>query len=138
VNLQDRWRKAVQKQNKFLRPKYGSTQFDNLLVNDNFDQKMTALQAQNDKMRRRLGTLVAARDYERFQLGNDPELWWWYFMESAPPRCYMPSLFGYYQRRPDVVVMMDAEDAWLEREREDAAARAFVAADAAESTGYLS
>jgi hypothetical protein len=138
AGLQERWTKAEQKAAKFVRPKYSYTTHDTALLDDGFDQKMQAMQAQQDKMRRRLDTLVAYRDYERFQLGNDPELWWWYFMESPPSRYYMPGLFGYYQRRPDVAVMMDPEIDLLERERDDAAARAFVAADAAERGGYLS
>jgi hypothetical protein len=135
--LKEREQKAIYKAGKFSRPKYMYSSFPANTVDTGFDQKMQGMQAQQDKLRRRLDTLVAAQSYERFQLGNDPELWWWYFLESPPPRYYMPGLFGYYQRRPDVVVMMDDIDL-LERERDDAAARAFVAADAAEQGGYLS
>ena len=31
---------------------------------------------------------------------NDQELWWLYLMQSPPPRL-APSLFDYYQRRPN-------------------------------------
>jgi cystathionine beta-lyase/cystathionine gamma-synthase len=39
---------------------------------------------------------------------NDPYLWWWYFMESAPPR-YAPHYFDYYQRNPQFNVVTDPD-----------------------------
>ena len=133
--LQEREQKALYKAGKFSRPKYMYSSFPDNLRDTSFDQKMQGMQGQQDKLRRRLDALVAAQDYERFQLANDPEMWWWYFLESPPPRYYMPGLFGYYQRRSDYNLLLDDGDLL---DRDDASARAFVAADAVEQGGYLS
>jgi hypothetical protein len=133
--LRARKDKAMQKASKFARPKYAWGSFDPSLANSAaFDQKMQAMQAQHDKLRRRIDALVAARDYDRFQLHNDSRLWWWYFMDTAPPRYYMPSLFDYYQSQPNITVGTDPLD---DLDTTGAAAAAFAANDL-EQGGYLS
>jgi hypothetical protein len=126
--------KARQKAWKFQRPKYAYGTAPNSLINPQFDDKTAALAANQAKLQRRLDTMMAFDDYNRFNLANDSQMWWWYFFESPPNRYYTPSLFDYYQRRPDIRVI---EDDVLLDEPGSVVGAALVGSDL-EQTGYLS
>jgi hypothetical protein len=75
-------------------------------------------------------------DYDRFDLSNDPELWWYEFTRSRPPRQAV-RLRQWYDRHPD---LRPSHDEW-----DDAAAvaTARAVADATvaqqpDDVGYLS
>jgi hypothetical protein len=126
--------KARQKAWKFQRPKYAYGAAPNSLINPQFDDKTAALAANQAKLQRRLDTMMAFDDYNRFNLANDSQMWWWYFFESPPNRYYTPSLFDYYQRRPDIRVI---EDDVLLDDPGSVVGAALVGSDL-EQTGYLS
>jgi hypothetical protein len=130
--LDERRLKASAKMTKFLRAKNQSSYFDDRMISPDARSKTQALAAQQHKLDRRIDQLVKARDYSRFELRNDSELWWWYFFDAPPSRYYTPSLWDYYQRRPDAVVMTDDLD-----DPGDAPARA-LAAGGLEDGAYLS
>jgi hypothetical protein len=139
--LDERRVKAQQKQGKFSRPKYAYVQlpFDGMDVA--FNRKAESLAQQRDKLSRRTQALVAAENYGGFDLRNDQELWWLYLMQSPPPRL-MPSVYDYYQRRPDVAPMTDPDYVDMGPMQGevpgDAAARAFIAGDLEQGGAYLS
>jgi hypothetical protein len=139
--LDERRAKAQQKQGKYSRPKYAYVQLPDNAVDTAFDQKAESLAQQRDKISRRTQALVAAENYGGFDLRNDQELWWLYLMQSPPPRL-MPSVYDYYQRRPDVAPMTDPDYVDMGPMQGevpgDAAARAFIAGDLEQGGAYLS
>jgi hypothetical protein len=139
--LGQRRAKAEQKRMKFSRPKYTYAMVPDNAVAPDFDQKASGLEQQREKLRRRTQTLVAAENYAGFDLRNDQELWWLYLMQSPPPRL-APSLYDYYQRRPNAAPMTDADYVDMGPMQGevpgDAAARAFIAGDLEQGGAYLS
>jgi hypothetical protein len=137
--LEERQAKAYRKHNKFARPKYAYSTFGNDMVNQQFFDKTRNMEAQIDKLQRRVDQLMANQNYAGFDLRNDPYLWWWYFMEAAPPR-YAPHYFDYYQRNPSFNVVTDPSflDDDDDHDRGEDVARAFAASDALDQGGYLS
>jgi hypothetical protein len=139
--LGERRAKAEQKRVKFSRPKYAYTMVPDNAITPTFDEKANGLAQQRDKLGRRTQALVAAENYAGFDLRNDQELWWLYLMQSPPPRL-APSLFDYYQRRPDVAPMTDPDYVDMGPMQGevpgDAAARAFIASDIEQGGAYLS
>lgn len=133
--LEERRAKAYQKYNKFSRPKHYSAWFDDRLVSDGFDDKATAMRAQMDKLDRKLDALIANQSYAAFNLNNDPYLWWWYFMESAPSR-YAPHYYDYYQRNPQFNVATDPNFLDISDRSQDVA-RAYAATQDAEAGGGI-
>ncbi len=140
--LEQRRAKARQKADKFSRPKHAYSAFPDNTVTTNLRPKMQGLQTQREKLGRRVHTLVAAENYGGFDLRNDQELWWLYLMQSPPPRL-APSLYGYYERRPDAQPIVDPDyvDPGDNAEGPDlaeAAAVAYVAGDLEQGGTYLS
>jgi hypothetical protein len=135
--LEERRAKARQKSAKFSRPKHAYANFPNNIVDPSAPTKLGGLRQQVDKLEQRIDKLQKVDRYEGFDLRNDTQLWWLYFMNSAPPR-YAPNYFSYYEQRPNVNVILD-RDAELPDDNDagEAAARAFVAGDQ-EQGGYLS
>ncbi|HEY5922952.1 MAG TPA: hypothetical protein VIV11_14835 [Kofleriaceae bacterium] len=135
--LEARQQKAYAKYNKFSRPKYAYSVFNSDMVNDGFDDKARKMQEQIEKTNRRVDHLMANQNYAGFDLRNDPYLWWWYFMESAPPR-YAPHYHDYYQRNPSFNLVTDPDFVDMTPDRSEDVARAFVASDAETGGGILS
>jgi hypothetical protein len=140
-NLDARRAKAQQKQGKFSRPKNANIQLPHDALDTSFDEKAQGLAQQRDKISRRTQALVAAENYAGFDLRNDQELWWLYLMQSPPPRL-APTLFDYYQRRPDIQPVTDPDYVDMGPMQGDvpgeAAARAFIAGDLEQGGTYLS
>jgi len=125
--------KYQRKLTKFRRSKYTYQFFDETALDRKFATKVPKYEdrlAQLEKLARRM---VAYDDYGRFDLENDPELWWREFTGSKPPR-QLTKLRKWYDRHPDVRPSLDRDtDA-------DAAAVAGAAAwqDESADLGYLS
>lgn len=138
TKLEERRGKARQKIAKFSRPKHAYAYFPDNTVDPTVPTKLSGLRQQVDKLEQRIDKLAKVDRYDGFDLRNDSQLWWLYFMNSAPPR-YAPNYFSYYEQRPNVNVILD-RDVELPDETEsagEAAARAFIAGDQ-EQGGYLS
>ena len=131
-----RRQKAEAKATKFSRPKYTYASFSNDMVNQEFAQKALALETQREKLSRRTQALMAAENYAGFDLRNDQQLWWLYLMQSPPPRL-APSLFDYYQRRPNVQPITDPDFVDMGPAPGEGVAQAFVSGDLEQGT-YLS
>lgn len=134
--LMVRRQKAEQKAGKFSRPKYAYASFGNDMIASDFEQKMSGLETQHDKLRRRVDGLVAAENYAGFDLRNDQALWWLYLTQQPPPRL-APTLFDYYQRRPNAQPLTDPDYVDMSSTRGEAMATAFAAGDLEQGT-YLS
>jgi len=137
--LEERRNKALQKADKFARPKNQYQVYDDSIIQDNWQQKAASLQAQNDKLRRRVDDLVVARRYDGFDLASDSSLWWWWLLETPPHRYYTPGLFGYYERHPDITVVVPREDIVdIGPSPGEAAAAAMMSGDLERGGAYLS
>jgi hypothetical protein len=136
--LEERRAKARQKSAKFSRTKNQHGRWPNDTIDRTTPKKLDALGQQVDKLQQRVDKLQKVDHYETFDLRNDPQMWWLYFMHSAPPR-YAPNYFSYYEQRPNVNVMVDKSVELPDDNDEagEAAARAFIAGDQ-EQGGYLS
>jgi len=137
AQLSARRQKAEQKAHKFARPKYTYATFGNDMIAHDFEQKMSGLQVQQEKLRKRVDHLVAADNYAGFDLRNDQALWWLYLTQQPPPRL-APSLFDYYQRRPNAQPLTDPDYVEMNQTTPgEAMATAFAAGDMEQGT-YLS
>ena len=136
AQLQERLDKTVQKAGKFQSPKKLYARYDDSAIGDDLSAKAAALQAQNDKLRRRVDSLVLARRYDGFNLAQDPQLWWLYLLDSPPPR-YAPSLYDYYSRRPGITYIVEPDYVDLGPSTGQAAAAAVMAGSLEQGT-YLS
>lgn len=134
--LEERVQKARQKQSKFARPKHAYADFPTTLIDDTVKTKVERLHDQREKLRRRSQQLVASQNYGGFDLRNDSELWWVYFVNSAPPRL-APNLHGYYQAHPNAAPVVDDEPVDVGPSAAEAAAVAFAAGNLERET-YLS
>jgi hypothetical protein len=135
--LEARQQKAYTKYNKFSRPKHAYAHFSNDMIKDGFAEKSRGMQAQIEKLNRKIDSLMANQNYAGFDLRNDPYLWWWYFMESAPPR-YAPHYYDYYQRNPSFNVVTDPDFLDDNDDRSEGVANAFMSSDADTGGGILS
>lgn len=135
--LSERRQKAEAKANKFSRPKYAYAGYADNMVPADFDQKAAALEQQREKLDRRTKALLAAENYAGFDMRNDQELWWLYFMQSPPPRL-APGLYDYYQRRPNAQPVTDPDFVDLGPTPGEAMATAFAAGDLEQGGTYLS
>jgi hypothetical protein len=134
--LEQRRTKLVQKANKFERPKHAYRDWPDDVVDPRFDERSTAMQGQVDKLQRRVDVLVANDRYAGFDMRNDPHLWWWYFMQTQPPR-YAPRYQEYYQRHTDIQMVTDPAFETADT-TSDALAAALIAGSAEQGEGYLS
>lgn len=88
-----------------------------------------------DKVRKLLGRIRSYDDYERFDLANDPQLWW-VEMTRKQPNSMTPRLRRWYDSHGHVRPRYD--DSLVEREIAESLAEAAAAASAADDLGYLS
>lgn len=127
ADLRDRKSKLVRKAAKYGRPKnYGVVVSDAELA-PGLEEKLVRMRAETDRLRAQVDRMVAYDRYDRFDLDNDPELWWIEFTGHRPGR-FNPGLRDWYTRHPDVRVRRD----------EEVVAVVAAAADAEAKGGYLS
>jgi hypothetical protein len=134
--LEERKAKALQKAQKFSRWKNLHQQFPNSMMQDDFSTKAQALEAQRDKLGRRVDTLVTTRNYAGFDLRQDQEMWWLYYFNAPPPR-FAPGLYSYYERRPGITVLVD-DSIDLGPSPSEAVATAVLAGELERGGAYLS
>ncbi len=99
AGLERRGGKWPRKIMKFNRPKHRYVEQDGRNADSGYLDKVAKYEgrlAGFDKLMRRI---LDYEDYDRFQLDNDPELWWIEFTSSKPPR-QLSALRGWYERNP--------------------------------------
>lgn len=80
-------------------------------VPPDFDQRLDAQAARRRKARDTIARMRKFDDYDRFDLAQPPETWWLHFHGGRRPGVFTPTLRGWYDRRPDVVVIADVDPA---------------------------
>ncbi len=98
-DLRKRLRKYNHKIVKYGRPKYVGRRLEDRDLDLKFQAKIEKLRARQDKVERLVDRLLAYDDYDRFDLDQDPELWW-IEMTGKRPGSMTPTLRGWYERHP--------------------------------------
>lgn len=128
-----RARKYDRKVAKYRRPKHSSRRISHHEIDSKFEQKRPKYHERVDKLRKLMDRLHRYDHYERFDLDNEPELWW-VEMTRKPPGSFTPRLRHWYAKnqgaRPVHDDSLDLEGL--------AAAAAAEAASAEDDLGYLS
>ena len=128
--------KYAQKAAKYARPKHARRTLGAREIDVGFTQKRDKYLSNADKVDRVVQRIVIYDDYGRFDLANEPELWW-LEMTGRPPGSLTPRLNTWYQRRSGVSVRHDPT--WHEHAKARAISSATVAAaQAPDDPGYLS
>jgi len=137
-DLHDRAAKYHRKANKFTRSKYRGMSWPDSAMDLRFlSEKAPKYNARISKLEALIARVLEYDDYGRFDLRNDPNLWWLEFAGKRPPSL-TPGLRSWYDRNPDTVVLHDSE--FLRDTDPAARAVAVVSAarDAYEEQDYLS
>ena len=98
-DLKARAAKYQRKVEKYRRPKNHGLSVPDAALDPSFAQKQAALQARADKVQGLTHRLVAFDAWDRFDLGNEPELWWVH-MTGKAPSAMTPQLRSWYDRHP--------------------------------------
>lgn len=72
-----------------------------------FEPKRIKLEAQLGKVRSLIEKLLRNEKFDRFELSDNPSLWWAHFTGGAPPRL-MPKLRVWYERNPRALAVQKA------------------------------
>jgi|JI10StandDraft_1071094.scaffolds.fasta_scaffold112852_2 hypothetical protein len=72
-----------------------------------FEPKRVKLEAQLGKVRSLIEKLLRNEKFDRFELSDNPSLWWAHFTGGAPPRL-MPKLRVWYERNPRALAVQKA------------------------------
>ncbi len=107
--LNERLRKFNRKASKYERSKYQGMRFGDEVLDPKFRLKLDKYNAQPEKLDRQIQRMVSYDDYGRFDLNNDPELWWVTFTKKGPSR-FTPRLRNWYERHPNAAPQFDADD----------------------------
>lgn len=78
-------------------------------VPEGFEAKMQAHAARRTKARASLGRIRRWHDYDRFDLAQPPETWYLHMHDNRRPGLFNPGLRGWYDRNPDVIVVVDPD-----------------------------
>jgi len=137
ADLDGRARRYANKVGKYIRPKYAWSQIPESQLDNKFGAKYSKLQQQRAKLRKLIDRISLYDSYDRFDLANEPDLWWYELTGGRPPRL-VPRVRSWYERNPNARPVLDDRD---RRERERQAANAVATAAAArelDDVGYLS
>lgn len=131
--FEQRANKYDRKVAKYRRGKHFNRRLSEREIDHKFEAKRPKYHERVDKLRRLMDRLHRYESYERFDLDNEPELWW-VEMTRKPPSSFTPRLRVWYSRhqgaRPVHDDSLDLEGL--------AAAAAAEAAGAEDDLGYLS
>jgi hypothetical protein len=105
-DLRARRAKFARKTVKYGRSKYYTTRWDDSVLDLKFEDKHTKMLEKEAKLRRVMDRMVAYDSYERFELSNDPDLWWFEMTGKSPTR-FTPGLRSWYERNPNATVRRD-------------------------------
>lgn len=99
-DLRARAAKYQRKVDKYQRPKHHGLVVPDAALDPGFADKPAALDSRADKVDGLVGRLLAFDAWERFDLANDPELWWVH-MTGKAPSAMTPRLRTWYERHPE-------------------------------------
>ena len=131
-DLEARRSKYDRKATKYQRPKHYSRQIPERELDRKFGAKKDKYYARAEKMELLAERVIAYDRYERFELDNPPELWFYEFTGGKRPSRLTPSLRGWYDRNPSLTPRRDPS---AQTRRLAAAAPA---SDRLDELGYLS
>jgi hypothetical protein len=107
-DFEQRTAKYDRKRIKYLRSKYAYVQFHDRDLDLGFRRKHAKYQSQPTKLAHQVNKLMRYDDYGRFDLANDPELWWVEFTGKGPSS-NTPRLRAWYERNPQAAPELDPE-----------------------------
>jgi len=100
-----------------------------------FDEKIPKFHSRHAKLSKLTRRLVAYDGYQRFELDNDPDLWWFEFTGSRPSRL-TPRLRSWYDEHPEH--RPDHDPSLAEAAAVAAVTEATAAQAGADDLGYIS
>lgn len=98
--------KFVLKATKLARPKKWN-KF--VTVPAGFEEKRAARLARVTKVRAQAKRLLTYSDYERFDLSQPQETWWLHMNNNRRPGVFNPGLRTWYDRNPNVMMVVDSD-----------------------------
>ncbi|MCB9781271.1 MAG: hypothetical protein H6742_22075 [Alphaproteobacteria bacterium] len=132
--LRDRSQKYGRKISKFQRSKFAHVDIPDRWLDRSFQAKARKYAQRQATIRTLIARMQRYDDYDRFDLGNAPELWWYEMTGKAPSGSLTPRLRRWYDTHPD------QRPTW-DRDRDRTAAQATALAAAArelDDVDYLS
>lgn len=130
AQLEQRAAKFHRKSIKYQRSKYVGVRLPSNVLDTKFQAKLPKYREQPHKLRRQVDRMLGWDDYERFDLDNDPALWWVTFTGKQPSR-FTPRTQRWYASHTGVQPR-------LERDASRSVAVAAAAALDEPDRGYLS
>ncbi|CAN0456777.1 unnamed protein product, partial [Ectocarpus fasciculatus] len=106
-DMQARGRKYTRKATKYRRPKHASRLLSPRELDQKFPGKVPKYLARAEKLGLLADRVLAYDRYDRFDLDNPPELWFYEFTGGKAPSRLTPSLRGWYDRNPGRVPRRD-------------------------------
>ncbi len=110
--LRQRQDAAIVKARKLARPKKQWMEFPDSAYPHKALGALPKLRARREKTLAMADKIRRYDDYDGFDLGNDPALWW-FAMTGRAPGAYNPGLQGWYDRNPSRTVV------WVEAARDE-------------------
>lgn len=125
----DKYRRKVQ---KYRRPKHIRRLIPDSELDRKFSTKLPKYYARADKLEKMADRVSNYDQYDRFELDNPPELWFYEFTGGKRPSRLTPSLRGWYERNPNRIPEHDT------RNTIPRVAQAAPAQERLDELGYLS
>jgi len=132
TGLRARLGKYQRKSQKFSRGKYVGQGFPETYLDQKFGEKSKKMRTNAEKTQVLVDRMLRYDRYDRFDLSNDPELWWIEFTGKRPTR-YSPRVRSWYDRNPDRRPTLD-----IDEEHARAVAEAAAAQADGDDLGYIS
>ncbi len=98
--------KMLAKAEKLTRPKKAALP---VLLPTGFEEKVRRRAERREKARSYVRRVVRYDTYDRFDLAQPPETWWLHMSDNRRPGLFTPGLRAWYDRHPDVVVVVDPD-----------------------------
>lgn len=124
--------KYMRKAQKYTRSKYMGHHWGPEHQDAKFEAKAAKMHTNLEKVEVLADRMMAYDDYGRFDLENDPELWWVEFTRKRPSRL-TPRLRSWYDRNPNRQPQLDVDD-----HHARALASAVAAREENDALGYIS
>lgn len=104
ATMQQNLQKFTLKSAKLARPKKWGI---DVPIPAGVEEKLAAQVVRRQKLRDSVRRIRRFDRYERFDLAQPPETWWLHFNDGRRPGVFTPSLRGWYDSRPNVVIIAD-------------------------------